>query len=153
MFDPRDIIGEFDPVTRIVRMTARKRITFRTIEEGALLAKTIKEILRKHLSPGRGYMITDYTRIIIEPSLLNLYAPEMKDIIDTFLYPRGIARYGMEITRITAKLGHQAYIGGNPNLFNTRKEAFDYIHKLIEERKTSEEAQTKQETQKVKLNG
>jgi hypothetical protein len=153
MFDPRDIVGEFDPATRIVHLTARKKAIAKTLDEGLLLKKAVRNIMDKYLSSSRGYLVTDYGRIIIDPALMNHYAHEMKYLIDTYLYPRGIARYGMDISRITATLSHQSYIGGSPNLFNTREEAFDYIHKLIEERKTPEEAQADQDMQKIKLNG
>ena len=132
MFSNEDLIAEFDPETRIIHFTARKRIVFNSIEDGHQLSDFVKATLDKHLAGKRGYMITDYSKIAIEPILLNLYAREMKEIIDTYLYPGGIARYGMDITRITAKMGHAAYIGGNPNLFNTKEEALDYINNLIE---------------------
>lgn len=78
-------------------------------------------------------MITDYSKIIIEPENIDEYAAEIKKIIDTYLYPEGLARYGFEITRVTARLGHATYLGGSPNLFNTREEADAYIRSLAEQ--------------------
>ncbi len=153
MFNPRDIIGEFDSENRIVHLTARKKAIARTLDEGLLVKKAVRDIMEKYLSSSRGYLVTDYGRIIIDPALMIHYAHEMKYLIDTYLYPGGVARYGMDITRITATLSHKSYIGDNANLFNTREEAYDYIYKLIEEKKASEEAQADQDTQEIKSNG
>ena len=62
-------------------------------------------------------------------------AREIKDIIDKYLFPGGIARYGMDLTRSTARASHAEYIGGDPNLFNLKEEAYAYINDLIEEQK------------------
>jgi hypothetical protein len=132
MFDIAKLFGEYDPDNRIVHITASQPIQVRNVEHGLILSQAIKEILKQHLGDGRGYMVTDYTRIILDFSNALLYAREIKDMIDTYLYPGGIARYGMEISRITARMGHKEYLGGDPNLFDTREEAFAYIYALIE---------------------
>lgn len=130
VFDPDNIIGEFDADTRIVHLTARKRSLIKTVEDGKRLSTRVRAILDSFRPTGRVYMITDYTRIVIDPSLLNLYAQEMKDIIEKYIFPGGVARYGLEIGRITAQLGHSLHIGGNPNLFTTKEEALAYILNL-----------------------
>lgn len=87
-------------------------------------------------------MIIDYTRIIIEPLCIAEYAAEIKKIIDTFLYRDGIARYGFEIGRVTARLGHSTPIGVPLNLFATRAEAEAYIHSIIADDETTPESPT-----------
>ncbi len=136
MFDITKLFGEYDPNTRIVHLTAHRPINARTTEQGLILAQAVMDILKQHLGDGRGYMVTDYTRIILNPVSIHLYAKAIKDIVDTYLYPGGLARYGMEISRITAQRGHEEYLGGNPNLFDTREEAFAYIYALIERNRT-----------------
>lgn len=133
MFNIHDLVGEFDEQRLTVHLTAKNPIHVTTIEQGYELSRAVKAILSRFLAGRRGYMVTDFGKIIIEPEKIDEYAAEVKDIMDTYLYPDGFARYGFEITRVTARLGHAAYIGGSPNLFNTKEEAFRYIYELREE--------------------
>jgi len=133
MFNIEDLVGEFDERYRIVHLTAKRTIHATTLEQGKMVSAAVQAILAKLLRGRRGYMITDYSRIILEPEHIDIYAAEIKRIIDTFLYPGGLARYGFEITRVTARLGHATYLGGSPNLFNTREQAENYIRTLAEQ--------------------
>ncbi len=132
MINIEDLVGEFDQQYRIIHLTAKRPIHVTTLEQGKLLSKAVHTMLSKFLSGRRGYLITDYSKIIIEPEKIDEYAAEIKRIIDTYLFPGGLARYGFEITRVTARLGHATYLGGSPNLFNTREEAETYIRSLAE---------------------
>ena len=133
MPDLEKIIAEFDPDYRIVHITAKEPLKFSKVEEALAFSKKVQSILNDFLSPGRGYMITDYSKIIIDPGLIDTYGQEMRIIMDTYLYPNGVARYGFEITRITAKMSHANFLGGTPNLFDTREEAFEFIRGLTKE--------------------
>jgi hypothetical protein len=133
VFNIDDLIMEFDEQRLIVHLTAKNPIHVTTLEQGKELSRAVKDILDQYLSCRRGYMVTDYSKIIIEPEKIDEYAGEVRQIMDAYLQPGGLARYGFEITRVTARLGHAAFLGGSPNLFNTKEEAFDYIRKLREE--------------------
>ena len=140
MINLSDLIGEFDKKNRIVHLTAKRPIHVTTLEQGKALSKAVNEILAGHLGGERGYLVTDYSKIIIEPEKIEEYASAMRYIFDTFLYPEGFARYGFEITRVTARLSHTMHLGGSPNIFNTKEEAFQYIYSLIEQRQRAESA-------------
>lgn len=133
MFNIDDLVGEFDEQHLIVHLTAKNPIHATTREQGYILSRAVKEILGRHLRQRRGYMITDYSKIIIEPEKVDEYSAEIRKIMETFLQPDGLARYGFEITRVTARLSHAAYLGGSPNLFNTKEDAYRYIYQLREE--------------------
>jgi hypothetical protein len=130
MVDLTDLVGEFDDEDGIVHLTARSPIRCQTREDGYALAEAVKNILKRHLSNRRGYMITDYTRIILEPKYIDEYAAVIREIMDTYLVPGGLARYGFDISRVTAQVGHEVYLKSPANLFNTREEAFGYIRRL-----------------------
>lgn len=130
MFNLDGLTADFDEQYRIVHLTAREQIKCKTLDDGFVLARKLKEILARYFSHARGYLITDYSKIVIEPKHIDEYAAVIKDIMDKYLYPDGIARYGFEITRVTAQLGHELYLGTSPNLFNSYEEALAYIKKL-----------------------
>jgi hypothetical protein len=134
MFDPEELIGKFDPETRIVHITAQTRIRPANLTEGMVLARAFDAILKRFLSEGRGYLLTDYTKIIIEPKEVEEYSHLMKEFMDKYLYPGGFARYGFEISRINAQLAHQEYLGGTPNLFESYDAAMAYLKGLIAQR-------------------
>jgi hypothetical protein len=140
MINLNDLVGEFDAKNRIVHLTAKRPIHITTLEQGKALSKAVNEILAGHLRGERGYLVTDYSKIIIEPEKIEEYAAAIRYIFDTYLYPEGFARYGFEITRVTARLSHTMHLGGSPNLFNTKEEAFLYIYSLIEQRQRAESA-------------
>ena len=135
MLNLADLVGEYDENFRILHLTAKKPIRCTTREHGYALAGAVKELLARHLQGQRGYMITDYSKIIIEPLYVDEYANQIKDIVQTYLHPDGLARYGYEITRVTAQLSHSLYLASPPNLFNTREEAYQYIRCLIARQK------------------
>ncbi len=135
MLNLADLVGEYDEELRIMHLTARKPIRFTTREHGYALAAAVKELLARHLKGQRGYMITDYSKIIIEPLYVDEYAAQIKEIVHTHLHPDGLARYGYEISRVTAQLSHNLYLDSAPNLFNTKEEAYQYIHGLIDRQK------------------
>jgi hypothetical protein len=131
MFDLNNLIFEFDEVERIVHLTAGEPIRCSSREQGYALARAVKEFLQTKLGGEKGYLITDYSKIIIEPKFVDEYAAVIKEIFDTYLHPGGYARYGFEISRVTAQLGHSVYLGSDPNLYNSREEAYQFIHNLI----------------------
>jgi len=133
MFNINDLVGEFDEQRLIVHLTAKNPIHATTREQGYVLSRAVKEILSRCLGNRRGYMVTDYSKIIIEPEKVDEYSAEVGKIMERYLYPGGLARYGFEITRVTARLSHAAYLGGSPNIFNSKEEAYKYIDQLREE--------------------
>ena len=135
MLNLADLVGEYDEGSRILHLTAKAPIRCTTREHGYLLAKAVKELLAHHLKGQRGYMITDYSKIIIEPLYVDEYSAQIKEIIQTHLYPDGLARYGYEITRVTAQLSHNLYLDSALHLFNSKDEAYQYIQGLIARQK------------------
>ena len=128
-----DLFCEFDSQRKIVHLTARRPVHARTYEDGLALSRAVNEILAQHLSEERGYMITDLSKIIIEPRFIDIYAQHIRDLMNAYIHPHGIARYGFEITRVTVRLS-QEYLEEPPNVFSTREEADEYIQGLIDRR-------------------
>lgn len=131
MFDLTNLISDFDSEKRLLHLSARVPIKCTKREHGYALAEAVTKILKKHFGDEPGYLITDFSKIVIEPLYIDEYAAAVKKIIDTFLYHGGYARYGFEISRVTAQLGHDVYMGIPANIFNSRDEAFSYINNLI----------------------
>ncbi|MDD4050796.1 MAG: hypothetical protein PHR28_02700 [candidate division Zixibacteria bacterium] len=131
MVDSEELIVKFDPETRIVHLTSRSHIRLTKLAEGEMLGEVIMAAVKRFLGDGRGYLLTDYSNIIIEPKEVEAYSRWMIELMDKYLYPGGVARYGFEISRINAQLAYKGYIGGDPNLFDTREAAVAYLKGLI----------------------
>ncbi len=127
------IIGEFDNDKRIFHLTATEVIRVELKEQLEELCSAVFAKLGKYIETGRCYMIVDLTKFIIEPKLSNCYAEKIQTIAQNCLFPNGLARYGYQITRMTVRLGHESKIDGDPNLFHTKKEAFNFIENLIKQ--------------------
>ena len=138
MFDLNYLVFQFDPSTRIVHLTATDPVHITTLEQGYQFVEAVHNAFDRLLGKERGYLITNYGKIIIEPDEIKVYAEEVQKVADKYIYPDGIARYGFEVSRITAKMGYAQYLRTNPNLFETREEAFTYIHDLIRRQKQNE---------------
>ena len=133
LFDLHNLVAEFDEKNLIVHVTGINSLNCQTREQGVALGEKIIELIDSCLNGRRGYLITDYSKVIIDPSLVDLYITYINKIKADYLCKGGIARYGYEITRITAKMGHEMFIGGSLNLFNTKEEAFEFIYRMIEQ--------------------
>ena len=128
------IIAEFDNDKRILHLTATKVIQVKTKQQLVELCSAVKAKLEKYTDTGRCYMIVDLIKFIIEPKLSDCYAEKIQSIAQNCLYPNGLARYGYQITRIPIMMGHENKIMGDPNLFNTKEEAFEFIESLIQKK-------------------
>ena len=140
-----DIITEFDTQRRIFHLTAKSPLNIRTNAElNELFLKhqppyelcgMVKSLLTEHTADERCHMVVDVSKIVIDPMLVSEYMQKVKFLCDHYIYPDGLARYGYQITRITAMIGHQRYMQKEAPLFRNKMEAVKYIEELIEARK------------------
>jgi hypothetical protein len=107
-----------------------------TKEHLDILFASFRAILDEHIDSGRIYLVINMANLIIEPELKTDYAAHAREISDKYLMPGGVARYGYQITRITVRVGYNEYLSEDPNIFDSRQEAYDYIYSLIEKDKT-----------------
>ncbi|MCP4705295.1 MAG: hypothetical protein GY865_11855 [candidate division Zixibacteria bacterium] len=126
------IIGEFDNEKRIFHLSATEVLNIDTKQQLEELCSIVSNKLGKHVESDRCYMIVDLSKFIIDLKLSDCYAEKIQHIIENGLYNNGLARYGYEVTRMTIQKGHQTKVKGDPNLFGTKKDAFDYIDSLIQ---------------------
>ena len=133
LFDLHNLVAEFDEKNLIVHITGINSLNCQTREQGIILGNKIEESIVSRLADRRGYLITDLSKIVIDPKLVTPYCEYINKFKKLYLQPGGIARYGFEITRITAKMGHKGSIAGPVNLFNTKEEAFEFIYCQIEQ--------------------
>jgi len=134
---PDYLVADFDEEKRILHLSCRNKTHPTTKEHLRIKFDAFRELLAKYTATGRIYLIIDMSNFILEPELIKLYAREAKRIRDIYIMPNGIARYGFQITRITVRQSYTQYLGEDPNIFNSRQEAYSYIYSLIEEHKRS----------------
>jgi len=127
------IIGEFDNDKRIFHLTATEVIHVEPKEQLEELCSAAFGKLGKYVEASRCYMIVDLTKFVIEPKLSNCYAEKNRTIAQNCLFPNGLARYRYQITRMTIRMGHEEKINADPNLFHTKREAFEFIENLIKQ--------------------
>jgi len=80
----------------------------------------------------RYYLMVIISRIVIMPELARAYAEKVDFLCQNFLCANGLVRYGHQITRLTARLGHEKYLQNDPHLFGTRRETENYLRALID---------------------
>lgn len=129
-----DIITEFDDKRRIFHLSSKKPLNIKTSAELSDLCNLVRASLSEHTADERCYMIVDVSKIIIDPILVTEYMQKVKVLCDHYLYPEGLARYGYQITRVTATIVHQRYLQNDPHLFRNKAEAINYVEGLIEAR-------------------
>ncbi|MFH1304274.1 MAG: hypothetical protein ABIK07_24740, partial [Planctomycetota bacterium] len=104
MTNQSELIIEFDRVNRILHLSARTENRVKSKSQLEALCQAAGQALDKYSSGGRCYMIVDVSMIVIEPELVEPYAEKVQEMYDRYLFPDGLARYGHQITRITARL-------------------------------------------------
>jgi hypothetical protein len=134
-FGPDYLVTEFDEKRRILHISYRRKIHPVTDAHVEMKFRALRRILDRLTRSGRVYLIIDMSNFILEPELKAFYGEQARRIRDLYIMPNGIARYGFQITRITVRRGYAEYLGEDPNIFNSREEAFAYIYALIEEHK------------------
>jgi hypothetical protein len=123
---------EFDPALRIVHLGASELMQFDAPEKLEPWFAALAKILDRFIADGRVYLIIDMGNILFDPSLADVYARHVRAILEKYIYPGGIARYGFQITRVTVRRGYSDHLKETPHIFNTRAEAEAYIKALIE---------------------
>lgn len=130
------VIGEFDSARKTLHLTARERALAQTQQELNELCESIRTIIKQYCRDERIYMVVDLSKIIIEPQLSEEYAKKVKSLYEDFLVPGGLLRYGLQITRITIKLGHDTNLNSDTSFFRSKEAAFAHIDKLIAQKTT-----------------
>lgn len=132
---PDYFVTEFDEARRILHLAYKQTVHPTTPVHLEMKFTALRTVLDQCISTGRIYLIINMTNFILEPELKAKYAELVRGIRDTYIMPNGIARYGFQITRITVRQGYNTYLGENPNIFNSRGEAYAYIYSLISRHK------------------
>jgi len=125
-------VMEFDESRRILHLSHRRMLHPTTPAHLEKIFEALRRELDRYISSGRIYLIINMSNFILEPDMKARFAELARGIRDTYIMPGGIARYGFQITRITVRQSYDKYIGENPNIFNSRREAYAYIQALIE---------------------
>jgi hypothetical protein len=125
-----DLVAEFEPESRIVHQTATKVVRITTHAQAELLADATDRNLSRLLGNERGYLVTNISKVVIEPSVVEVFAARINELISKYLHPHGIARYGYEIGRVTVRMSHEANMIRDLNLFASKDEAYAYIRGL-----------------------
>ncbi len=129
-----NMIIEFDPETRILHLSARERIDIREECELNGLCSQVNDLIENLVDSDRIYLIVDLGKLIIDPGLAHQYGVKISKIFEKYIYPNGLVRYGMQITRITIKVGQAESMKSIPLPFKTKDEAFNYIRNLIKQK-------------------
>jgi hypothetical protein len=130
MFD--NVLTEFDHNHMILHVSGKTTIMVKTEAELEMFCQFVRETMEANCGGGPGYMIVDMSRVLIDPSLAHVYAEHVRNLIGRYIHTNGIARYGYEITRLTARQGYLEIADEDPNIFATRAEAHAFIMSLIE---------------------
>jgi hypothetical protein len=122
---------DFDADNKIVHLSFRQRIDLMTSDQVDQFYGMLLGLLDRKKDRGRIYLIIDMSNLLIDPALADTYARNVKKISDQYIFPGGIARYGFKITRVTVRRGYTDHLKENPNIFQSRLEAEEYIKSLI----------------------
>jgi hypothetical protein len=131
MPDFSNIILEYDSSKRVLHLSARSRVYIDSIEKLNNLCETVGAFLNKNVRDGKCFMVVELPKIAIDTKLVDEYSKHIKGMYEKYIYDGGLLRYGFEITRITAQIGHKKHLKGEPLLFRNQDEAFAYIDKIL----------------------
>lgn len=133
MIDSDILIIDFDGANRVLHLSAKTPVPVRTDSELDLMCGAVYKILEKLCESDRVYMIVDIGKIIIDPSLTEKYSAKIQMLKEKFIYRGGLARYGMNVTRVTIMLGYKRHLLDEQNIFPSYEAARRYIDSLIAE--------------------
>jgi len=125
-------ILDYDPERRILHVTAAQKVSISTRAELDAFCKIVTACLTKNSGGKRSYMIVNMSVIVIDPDMISIYSKHLETLVKTHLYPRGLLRYGLAITRVTARGGHTNISEDEPLFFYTKEEAFAHVQARIQ---------------------
>ena len=131
---------KFDESLHIMQLGYDKPVHLRTKNQLVVFFDTFRTICDRYKSSGRFYLIINMTNLVIEPELCCIYAQNAKSIIDNYIIPDGVARYGHQITRLTVRRAYSDHLGEDPHIFSSFAEASAHIQNLISKNKQMLEA-------------
>jgi hypothetical protein len=132
-----NIIYEFDSETRILHLSAEERIVIKSEAKLTELCHRVREIIEQNAGGEPIYMVVDLKKFHIDPSLADSYGRKITGIYRDHIYPGGLVRYGLEITRVTIKVGQPRHMNEDPLLFVSKKDAMLYLNSLIANNRAS----------------
>lgn len=125
------LLIETDRERGILHLTAERVIRIEDEAQLGELCHKVGGVLEELPRDRRYYLMVNISRIVIVPELAKAYSEKVEFLCEHFLCADGLVRYGHQITRLTARLGHEKYLHNDPHLFGTRQEAEDYLLELI----------------------
>lgn len=135
MTDLAHIMVEVDKDRGILHLTADDIV--RILDEDGLneLCHKVSGVLQELPDDRKYYLMVNISKLVIVPELAKAYSERVDFLCQNFLCANGLVRYGHQITRVTARLGHEKYLHNNAHIFGTRQEAEAYLQGLIEGQK------------------
>ncbi|MCP4570514.1 MAG: hypothetical protein GY841_23265 [FCB group bacterium] len=124
-------IVDFDDSQRIMYLSNEGLVHLKTKNQVDQSFELFQSICRRYYAQGKFYLIIDMSNFIIEPDLTAVYAKNAKKIIEKYIVPGGVARFGHQITRLTVRRAYADYLTEKPQIFSTRGEACTYINEVI----------------------
>ena len=121
---------EYEPDSEIVHLKPNGPIQVSSRDDLETLCSRVRRFMAEHCTNGRCYFMVNITPITIDPAFFRAYGEHIKALLQTYIYPEGIARYGYNITRVTARGGSRGIQTGEPHFFGTEWEAREYLTRL-----------------------
>ena len=119
--------SEFDQSRRVLHLSAERPIHVQNRRQLNKACEDVCEILARHTTDSRCYLLVDMSKVVIEPEMAEEYSRKIKGISEQYLLPNGLLRYGLQITRVTAMLAHKRQSMDDPLFFRSKDEAVEYI--------------------------
>ena len=133
-----DLAIEVNREKGILHLTADQVIRIENESQLAELCQRVGGAIQELPQNRRYYLMVNVSKIVIVPELAKAYSEKVDFLCQNFLCADGLVRYGHQITRLTARLGHEKYLRNDPHLFGTKQEAEHYLLELY--RKQAEES-------------
>ena len=124
---------EFDPEIRLMEVSYRDKVYISNEQQLRNMFINFGYLIEQYAGNEKLYLLIDVNNLIIEPVLSDIYGELAGSVCEKFVYPRGAARYGYQITRLTVRQGYMDQVKEDPNLFGTYNEARKYLESLMDE--------------------
>ena len=124
------IVVEYEPEAEIVHLNPSNQLLINNRNDLETLCGHVRTFMAERCTSNRCYFMANISMITIDPAYMRAYGDHIKALLQTYIYPEGIARYGYNITRVTARGGSKGIQIEDPHFFGTEWEARDYLTRL-----------------------
>jgi hypothetical protein len=133
MINLENVSVDYEADSGIVHLKPSEPVQVMSDEDLNALCDLVGQVMSRHCGASRCFFLVDISQLTIDPDFAHAYAEHLKGMCETYIHTDGVARYGYNITRVTARACNKSMHANDPCFFRSEADAREYLKRLREQ--------------------